>query len=137
MNGNEMDTRSAKNIVSLEKKFARALENSWKEITNEAQKNGYELQVICGRRSQADQNALYEQGRTTEGPIVTWTKKSRHLDGRAIDFGLFRNGKYCDDTEPQQTFQAYQKIAIILCDDHPEIRWLGFVGDPCHFEWQT
>lgn len=42
--------------------------------------------VVQGVRTQAAQNKLYDQGRTRPGPIVTWTRQSKHVDGRAIDF---------------------------------------------------
>jgi peptidoglycan LD-endopeptidase CwlK len=38
------------------------------------------------RRSIERQRQLYAQGRTTPGPIVTWTLRSKHIDGRAFDF---------------------------------------------------
>jgi len=41
--------------------------------------------VTCGLRTQKEQMALYEQGRTTPGAIVTWTRTSRHMSGRAVD----------------------------------------------------
>jgi len=41
--------------------------------------------VICGVRSQAEQDRLYAQGRTEPGPIVTWTRNSRHITGEAVD----------------------------------------------------
>lgn len=36
-------------------------------------------------RPQEVQNALYAKGRTTKGPIVTWTRKSKHTERRAWD----------------------------------------------------
>jgi len=36
-------------------------------------------------RSQARQDALYAQGRTRPGVIVTWTTDSEHTRGRAVD----------------------------------------------------
>lgn len=46
--------------------------------------------VGWGVRTLAEQQALYAQGRTKPGPIVTWTLNSRHLPGpdgfgRAVD----------------------------------------------------
>ncbi|PNM24255.1 peptidase M15 [Yersinia enterocolitica] len=41
--------------------------------------------VIEGIRTVARQQQLYAQGRTTEGKIVTWTMKSKHIDGNAVD----------------------------------------------------
>tara|TARA_R110002074_G_scaffold262994_1_gene435104 strand:- start:13432 stop:13860 length:429 start_codon:yes stop_codon:yes gene_type:complete len=50
-----------------------------------------DFKVICGVRTLAEQKALYAQGRTKPGKVVTWTLKSRHLPdpktglGRAVD----------------------------------------------------
>lgn len=50
-----------------------------------------DFKVICGVRTLAEQKALYAQGRTKPGKIVTWTLNSRHLldpktgFGRAVD----------------------------------------------------
>lgn len=46
--------------------------------------------ITCGVRTKQEQAALYAQGRTKPGPIVTWTLNSRHLPGpdslgRAVD----------------------------------------------------
>lgn len=38
-----------------------------------------DFSVIQGRRTQAEQDRLYAQGRTEPGPIVTWTRDSLHL----------------------------------------------------------
>jgi peptidoglycan L-alanyl-D-glutamate endopeptidase CwlK len=43
--------------------------------------------VICGVRTQAEQNALYAQGRTKPGKIVTWTRNSNHRVNPATGFG--------------------------------------------------
>lgn len=50
-----------------------------------------DFKVICGVRTLNEQKALYAQGRTKPGKIVTWTLNSRHLPdpktglGRAVD----------------------------------------------------
>ena len=41
--------------------------------------------IVQGNRTQAQQNALYAQGRTKPGKIVTWTRNSRHIGGYAVD----------------------------------------------------
>lgn len=44
-----------------------------------------DFKVVCGVRTLAEQQALYAQGRTKPGPIVTWTLKSRHIpDSRGL-----------------------------------------------------
>ncbi len=45
----------------------------------------FDVQLVEGVRDQARQLALYAQGRTTPGKIVTWTKTSKHLTGDAVD----------------------------------------------------
>jgi peptidoglycan LD-endopeptidase CwlK len=41
--------------------------------------------VIEGVRTVARQQQLYAQGRTEPGKVVTWTMKSKHIEGRAVD----------------------------------------------------
>lgn len=48
--------------------------------------------IVQGVRTQAYQNELYEQGRTRPGKIVTWTRDSKHIGGRAIDFAAYVDG---------------------------------------------
>ena len=49
--------------------------------------------VVEGLRSKQRQTQLYAQGRTTAGKIVTWTLKSKHIDGLAVDLAPFADGK--------------------------------------------
>ncbi|WP_445147328.1 hypothetical protein [Dyella sp. Tek66A03] len=37
--------------------------------------------VTAGYRTHAEQDALYAQGRTKPGNVVTWTRNSRHIGG--------------------------------------------------------
>ena len=59
--------------------------------------------ITCTLRSQSEQEALYAQGRTTTGPVVTWTLLSKHLPqppsqkSKAFDFCIMNSGK-CDWT---------------------------------------
>lgn len=48
--------------------------------------------LTCTRRTQEEQDALYAQGRTKPGKIVTWTRKSKHLAGTAFDIAVLKNG---------------------------------------------
>ncbi|WP_145588087.1 M15 family metallopeptidase [Yersinia aldovae] len=41
--------------------------------------------VIEGVRTVERQQQLYAQGRTAPGKVVTWTMKSKHIDGNAVD----------------------------------------------------
>jgi RHS repeat-associated protein len=57
-----------------------------------------EVQVIQGTRTYAEQNALYAQGRTAPGPIVTNASSgySFHNFGVAFDVGIFRGRSYVE-----------------------------------------
>ena len=45
--------------------------------------------VLEGLRTIERQRELFAQGRTAPGKIVTWTMKSRHLEGKAVDLVPF------------------------------------------------
>ena len=54
---------------------------------------GIDFILTCTRRTQEEQDALYAQGRSTPGRIVTWTRNSRHISGEAFDIAILKNGK--------------------------------------------
>lgn len=59
-------------------------------------KQGYDsILITSGRRSMAEQERLYKQGRTTDGNIVTNAQagSSAHNFGKAVDFVLMKSGK--------------------------------------------
>jgi peptidoglycan L-alanyl-D-glutamate endopeptidase CwlK len=68
------------------------LVNEWVRQMNEL---GISFIITCTLRTKQEQIELYAQGRTTPGPIVTWTLNSLHLVGKAFDFCIMVNGK-CD-----------------------------------------
>lgn len=53
--------------------------------------------VTAGNRTQAEQDALYAQGRTKPGKVVTWTRNSNHIGGRAVDVVPFVGAVEWDD----------------------------------------
>src|SRR5690606_418317 len=60
------------------------------ELIQLAEEKGITILVYDGLRTVEEQDALYAQGRTTEGNIVTYSKggESYHNYGLAIDFAL-------------------------------------------------
>lgn len=44
-----------------------------------------DFSVLEGVRTLERQRELYAQGRTAPGKVVTWTMKSKHIDGKAVD----------------------------------------------------
>ncbi len=66
---------------------------------------GHEVKVVEGHRSQDRQDALFQQGRTRPGSVVTWTRHSLHSRGRAADVQI--DGTW-DDPD---AYRRLQKIA--------------------------
>jgi hypothetical protein len=83
---------------------------------------GREVRVVEGRRSQLRQDQLFAQGRSADGPIVTWTRSSQHTQGRAAD--LVIDGGYDDAAG----FALLQKVA-----EQEGLHTLG-ARDPGHVE---
>ena len=57
------------------------------------EREGIDYIITCTRRTQQEQEALYAQGRTAPGHVVTWALHSKHLTGEAFDFVIMVNGK--------------------------------------------
>jgi len=81
-----MSSRDIKDLIP-EMQFLYAL------FHDEMEKQRQEYVVTCTYRSQDEQQALYNQGRTTEGQIVTWTLHSKHCERKAFDIAMIKNGK--------------------------------------------
>lgn len=76
----------------------------------------YDFKILAGVRTPEEQNKLYQQGRTTKGPIVTkvdgYKVKSNHQPkfdgyGYAVDIGVIVNGEYKGNWKD---FHYYQDI---------------------------
>lgn len=65
-----------------------------------ARDNGIQLNVISGTRTFEEQDALYAQGRTTAGNIVTNARGgySNHNFGIAFDIGVFSGNRYLQES---------------------------------------
>jgi len=90
---------------------------------------GADLAIVAGYRSQLEQERLYAQGRTTPGPIVTWTRNSAHTRGQAIDVA-FRNRGSVDYNVPASAWEFLGKIGAYLGLKRPA----ASKGDLGHFE---
>jgi hypothetical protein len=85
--------------AASEKKLARVKPDLVSVVRRAAELTKQAFQIVQGNRTQAEQNALYAQGRTRPGNIVTWTKNSKHIGGNAIDFAALVNNKINWDTK--------------------------------------
>jgi peptidoglycan L-alanyl-D-glutamate endopeptidase CwlK len=94
----KIDERSEKNIKTLNPKVQPLA----RRLIEEATAQGIHVKVICGIRTYDEQNALYAQGRTKAGPIVTKAKGgySNHNFATAFDIGIFSadGKKYIDES---------------------------------------
>lgn len=101
---------------------------------------GCDYVCIAGHRTWAQQDALYAQGRSAPGPIVTRAQGgfSNHNFGIAADFGVFRDKSYLDECNPILANRIHEAVAI-------HARKLGFewggdwksLSDCPHFELST
>ena len=71
-----------KDLAKLSPEFRDRLQRVMDRMHRE---HGHDVTVVETVRSQARQDALYAQGRTTPGNVVTWTKSSKHGQGQAAD----------------------------------------------------
>lgn len=91
-----VDKRSAKNIATLHPQVAFLAER----LIRQATAQGIDARVICGLRTNAEQDALFAQGRTKPGRIVTHSRggTSWHNYGAAFDIGIFHGSEYLGES---------------------------------------
>lgn len=79
-------------ISSIDPKLAAVVRRAVLLWLGASGTKGHRLMVIEGLRSPERQAELYAQGRTGPGKIVTWTLKSKHIEGRAVDCAPTKGG---------------------------------------------
>lgn len=122
-----VDSRSEAQIATLQpavRPMARAL-------VHKAATAGITIKVISGLRSYAEQDALYAQGRTQPGAIVTKARAgySNHNFGIAFDVGVFEGNRYLGDSP------KYKAVGALGMDLGLEWggSWKSIVDQP-HFQ---
>lgn len=129
--------RTIENLSSLNKKALAKLEPFVTAVEQAMEKHGVKVEVISGLRSWVAQAALFAQGRTKPGRIVTKARpgSSWHNYGLAIDLGLFSNGVYLDEVDPKRADRLYQEIGTIATKHGIEWagNWKSFTETP-HFQ---
>lgn len=88
----EFDDRTEKCIATLLPK----VQEQAREFLRRLQAAGIPAKIISGTRTYAEQDALYAQGRTKPGAVVTKARGgfSNHNFGIAWDIGIFTGGTY-------------------------------------------
>ena len=117
--------RTLENLAGLNAKFRREAEAFLAAAQVIADRHGITIEVISGLRSWTQQAALYAQGRTKPGRIVTKARpgSSWHNYGLAIDLGLFAGGRYLDEAAPKRAEQIYRELGTLAAD--MGIEWAG------------
>jgi peptidoglycan L-alanyl-D-glutamate endopeptidase CwlK len=108
-----VDDRSEKAIATLlpeVRPMARALVQKARDV-------GITIKIISGLRTYGEQDALYAQGRTLPGSVVTNARGgySNHNFGIAFDVGVFESNRYLGDS--------------------PKYRAVGALGRDMGLEW--
>lgn len=111
----QLGPRSRQRLAGVDPRLVAVVERA---ITLSSQ----DFTVIEGRRTLARQKELYAQGRTKPGPKVTWTLKSKHIDGLAVDLAPWVNGAI--DWSAGSRFDAIAKAMFAASADlGTPIRW--------------
>ncbi|MBI1809878.1 MAG: hypothetical protein HYR75_08295, partial [Gemmatimonadetes bacterium] len=108
-----------RDLAALQPAFREKVERVVERMKSEY---GHDVTVAETWRSQTRQDSLVQQGRTRPGPIVTWTRQSRHTDGTAVD--LVVDGSWNDA-------QGYQQLARVAAEEG--LQTLG-PRDPGHVQ---
>lgn len=127
-----MDARSLTNLNTLHPKFRPSAIAAWTDA-QAAMPDNVKIIVVQGLRTFAESDALYAQGRTSPGSIVTKAAagQSYHNYGLAFDFAMITDGKDDEQVGPHwmQVVAIMEKYGMTWGGNFPE----GFHDNP-HFE---
>lgn len=136
----DLDARTLKNINSLDPKARERFVAFTIEAKEIAKSLGYDYVALSGNRGEKEQNEIYAQGRTKPGKIITNARFgfSNHNFGIALDYGVFRDGKYIDEKSPSESETIHRAVSKIASKHG--IEWGGdwkSIKDYPHFEIKT
>ena len=122
-----VDPRSEKYIATLLPEVRPIV----RSLVQKAGQSGIRIKIISGRRTYAEQDALYAQGRTKPGAKVTNARGgySNHNFGIAFDVGVFEGSKYLPESV------KYKAVGALGMDLGLEWggNWKSIVDQP-HFQ---
>lgn len=136
-----LDSRTLKVLSTLDPKAILLFQKFIEEAKTIAASFGYTYIALSGHRDKEEQNALYEIGRSKPGKIVTNARfgYSNHNFKTALDFGVFKNGKYLDETHPAESEKVHRAVSKIASKYGLDWggNWKGKFQDYPHFEVHT
>lgn len=112
-----MDPRTEAAIASLLPSVQARFRTFYATANAAMKSHGLSVQFVSGTRSYAEQTALYAQGRTKPGRIVTNAKAgfSNHNFGVAVDVAVFKGKAWLPES--------------------PAYAWLGPIGEAAGLKW--
>lgn len=135
-----LDARSLATLLTLDVKAQPMFREFYHLANATAATFGCSYVLIGGNRTWEEQDALYQQGRTTPGSRVTKAKggQSNHNFGIAGDFGVFMGKAYLDSTKPDLAAKVHKACSIhaAACGLEWGGSWKSFTDLP-HYEVAT
>jgi peptidoglycan L-alanyl-D-glutamate endopeptidase CwlK len=121
----DIDGRSQRNIDGLIPPLQKLAAQHYRAMISA----GLQVRIISGYRSIEDQEAIYAQGRTTTGNIVTNAKggHSYHNYGLAYDIGIFENNYKVYVAEKRRLDDRYSQAANLA---PAGLNWGGNLSSP-------
>jgi peptidoglycan LD-endopeptidase CwlK len=123
-----LDPRTASTLGRLQPNAAQLA----RQLIEKAMEKGIVIKLLSGLRTIEEQNALYAQGRTKPGQVVTHARggSTVHNTGLAFDIGVFREDKFIQDSDPiyDTIGELGRSLGLIWGGD-----WQTFPDRP-HFE---
>lgn len=113
-----------------------------RQFMNTAKQFPAVVKLLSGTRTYAEQNALYAQGRTASGRVVTNARggQSNHNFGIAFDVGIFNGGAYNEGRTGKEDKQ-YSDLATLVQGKLPGmLEWGGSwrtIVDKPHYQLVT
>lgn len=131
--------RTLENLSGLNRKARAKFEAFLAAAAPIFTKHNVTFEVLSGLRSYSQQAALYAQGRTRLGKIVTKARpgSSWHNYGLAIDLGLFKAGVYLDEKNPALADRVYAELGALA--KTMDIEWAGYwtsFTETPHFQYR-
>lgn len=130
-----LDARTQKYIATLDPKCQARFRYFAMAAKDVAAAFGCEYVMISGHRTWEEQEALFDQR-----PRVTKARGgySNHNFGIAGDFGVFKDGAYLDESDPQLASRVHKACAALAPKYGLEWggTWKTFTDEP-HYELKT
>lgn len=104
--------------------LALSMQDSARKFAGIMAEEGIPFIFTCTRRTIEEQEELYARGRTKPGRKVTWTLKSKHIDGMAFDIVICKGG-----------IPDWNVKVDVDEDGIPDYLEAGQIGEMCGLEW--